>query len=136
MDIDWGYALGAVVIIIASFILSLTFAVIVLIKLPHTYFLKCSVPPLWQAQHPAIRVALYIIKNLVGLCLVTAGVLLSFPGIPGQGILTILIGAMLLDFPGKRRWLRKLVSQPRVLVAVNRIRKRFGKLPLQLFEEF
>ena len=135
MDVDWGYELGAVVAFIASFALSLTFVAIVLVKLPRTYFLERSVPPLWKTQHPAIRVALHIVKNLVGLCLVAAGVVLSIPIIPGQGILTILIGAMLLDFPSKRRWLRKLVSRPRVLAAVNRIRQRFGKLLLQLFEE-
>jgi hypothetical protein len=52
------------------------------------------------------------------------------PGIPGQGVLTILLGIMLADFPGKQKLERKLVSIPSVLSAVNRLRKRFKKPPL------
>lgn len=51
---------------------------------------------------------------------------------PGPGVLTILIGVMLLNFPGKRRLERKLVERPRVLEAINRLRARFGKAPLIL----
>jgi hypothetical protein len=61
-------------------------------------------------------------------------VLLSLPGVPGQGILTILIGVMLLDFPGKRRLERWLVRRPAVFKGINRIRARFDKPPLVLDE--
>jgi hypothetical protein len=47
-------------------------------------------------------------------------------------MLTILIGVMLLNFPGKRRLERWLVSRPRVLPVINRLRARFGKPPLLL----
>jgi hypothetical protein len=51
---------------------------------------------------------------------------------PGQGILTILIGVMLLDFPG-RRWLElKLLARPSVINAINRIRARFKRPALLL----
>ncbi|HYG08570.1 MAG TPA: hypothetical protein VD835_01220, partial [Pyrinomonadaceae bacterium] len=66
--------------------------------------------------------------------LVLFGVLMSLPGVPGQGVLTILMGVMLLDFPGKRRLELKLVSRPNVLRAINRIRQRFDRPPLQLDE--
>jgi hypothetical protein len=42
--------------------------------------------------------------------------------IPGQVVLTILIGMMLLDFPGKRSVARKLLSRPDVQEAINRLR--------------
>ena len=45
---------------------------------------------------------------------------------------TILIGLMLIDLPGKRRLERKLVGRPRILRAINRLRKRFGSPPLVL----
>ena len=60
------------------------------------------------------------------------GALLSLPGIPGQGLLTILIGLILLDFPGKRGLERRLVSRPSVLAAINRLRARFGRPAMEL----
>ena len=61
-----------------------------------------------------------------------AGFLLSLPGIPGQGVLTILLGVMLIEFPGKRRWELWLISRPRVHSAVNTIRQRFGRPPIEI----
>ena len=60
------------------------------------------------------------------------GIVLSLPGVPGQGILTILLGIMLLDFPGRRKLEHKLVSRPQVLKTINKLRHRFGKPPLVL----
>ncbi len=57
---------------------------------------------------------------------------MSLPGIPGQGLLTILLGVMLLDFPGKRRLEFKIISRPKVFRAINRLRARFDKPPLVL----
>lgn len=71
-----------------------------------------------------------ILSNLAGLLLVLAGIVLSFPGIPGQGILTIAVGLLLLEFPGRRRFLIWLFSRPRIHRGVDRIRARFGKEPL------
>lgn len=69
-------------------------------------------------------------KNLFGAVLVALGVVLSLPGVPGPGIPTILIGVMLLDFPGKRRLERWLISLPTILRMINRLRRWFGKPPL------
>ncbi len=46
-------------------------------------------------------------------------------------MLTILLGVMISDFPGKERLERKIVSYPKVLEALNRLRERFGKPPLK-----
>ena len=56
----------------------------------------------------------------------------SLPGVPGQGILTMLLGVMLLSLPGKRRCEQWLVSRRRVRAGIDRIRGRFGKPPLVL----
>jgi hypothetical protein len=69
-------------------------------------------------------------KNLLGALLVLAG--LAMLVLPGQGILTILLGLAFLDLPGKRRAELWLVSRPPVLAAVNRLRLRAGREPLQL----
>ncbi|MCK7492419.1 MAG: hypothetical protein MZW92_13070 [Comamonadaceae bacterium] len=52
-----------------------------------------------------------VFKNAAGALLDVLGLPPALlPGIPGRGLLTILIGVMLLDFPGKRRIERRLVS--------------------------
>lgn len=76
-----------------------------------------------------------ILKNLAGLVAVAVGLVLAMPGVPGPGLLTVLIGLMLLDFPGKRRLERRLIGHPAVRGAVDRTRRRFGKPPLVLEEE-
>ena len=52
--------------------------------------------------------------------------------LPGQGILTILIGLMLLDFPGKRGLERRLVQQPAVWRAINWMRAKAHQPALEL----
>ena len=51
--------------------------------------------------------------------------------LPGQGVLTIVIGLLLMEFPGKTRLERWLVGRPSVLEFVNRMRTRRGRPPLQ-----
>jgi len=108
-----------------------------LVQLPASYF-QADHPPafLWQKRHLALRCTPLIAKNLPGVLLVLIGIILSLPGVPGQGILTILIGVMLLNFPGKRHLEQRLVSRPRVFHAVNRLRARFGRPPLVLDDQF
>jgi hypothetical protein len=64
--------------------------------------------------------------------LMVVGALMALPGIPGQGLLTMLIGLSLLSFPGKRRLERRFVRMPALLRAINRLRARFARPPLKL----
>ena len=105
---------------------------LLLVRLPSNYFCHSRPRDFWIDSHPLIRWAGLIAKNLVGALAVVFGVILSLPGIPGPGVLMILIGIMLLDFPGKREWERWLVSRPRILGAINQLRARYGKPPLVL----
>ncbi|HVF26735.1 MAG TPA: hypothetical protein VM943_00760 [Pyrinomonadaceae bacterium] len=123
----WG-----LVIFIVTLTGSLALVSFVLVKLPATYFQAAHPRDFWTERHKAIRWSGMVVKNCVGLLLVALGVVMSLPGIPGQGILTILLGIMLLDFPGKRRLENKLVSRPKVLQGINRLRAKFGKPPLLL----
>jgi hypothetical protein len=52
--------------------------------------------------------------------------------LPGQGLLTILIGFLMLDFPGKYRVEKWLVSRRRLLGAINWLRRRAGRVPLRI----
>ena len=134
MEISWEYLLWAAVLCIALLVLSLLVAAAVVLSLPSTYFVQRAVPHAAVNWHPAVRVLIRLAKNLLGLALVAMGIVLSIPGIPGQGVLIVLIGLLLLDFPAKRRLMRKLLNQPRVRTAINRLRTRFGRPPLQFPE--
>lgn len=129
----WSGALIAVAFVI-TFTLSLALVGVLLVRLPATYFLDRHQRELWIDQHPAVRWSGIILKNALGAGLIVLGCVLSLPGVPGQGLLTILLGVMLLDFPGKRSLERRLVGMPHVLNRVNRLRTRFGKPPLVLEE--
>ena len=71
-------------------------------------------------------------KNLAGAVLVLLGLVMALPGIPGQGILTMIIGFTLLDFPGKRRLERRLIGRPSMLRRINQLRARFQRAPLEM----
>jgi hypothetical protein len=130
--LPWGLqTLLALGVFVLTFVVSLAAVATVLVRLPATYFREDHGSRL-RAPHPIVRWAGLIIKNILGVLLVLLGLLLSLPGIPGQGLLTILIGVMLLNFPGKRRLERRLVSRPKVLAAINALRARFGKPALML----
>jgi hypothetical protein len=125
-------ALIGVIIFVITFAASLGIVSLVLVKLPATYFKK-SHDRTFLANRPAILRWLAIAgKNFLGLALVALGIVLSLPGVPGQGMLTILLGIMLLDFPGKLRFEYWLVSRPKILHAINRLRHRFSKPELVL----
>lgn len=102
-----------------------------LIRLPSNYFShnrKRREPGI--TVNPVIRIVLLVAKNILGYIIILTGVTMLV--LPGQGILTILAGIMLVDFPGKFHLERRLVSQPKVLYAVNWMRRRAGKAELVL----
>lgn len=67
------------------------------------------------------------LKNLVGAALVLMGLLMLFT--PGQGLLTLLVGLLLMNFPGKYRLERAVVARPGVFRALNWLRQRRGDAP-------
>lgn len=104
----------------------------IIVNIPADYFARKDPPPMFAGRHPIIRWVLIILKNLLGYFLIALGVILSLPGVPGQGLLTMFIGIMLLDFPGRKRFERWLVSRRSVLSGINRIRAKWGREPLQV----
>src|SRR5574340_1251928 len=54
----------------------------------------------FAGRHPVLRWTLQVLKNVLGAGLLLVGIAMLV--LPGQGILTILIGLTLLEFPGKR----------------------------------
>src|SRR5215212_6307442 len=127
----WQVLLGAVLFVV-TFTISTAIVSFVLVKLPANYFHSSHNREFLVHRHPVLRAVGIAAKNVLGLVLVGAGIVMSLPGVPGQGVLTILLGIMLLDFPGKRSLETRIVGRPRVKGAVNALRARFGKPPLVL----
>ncbi len=99
------------------------------VRIPADYFShQRREKTLWANRHPVIRAMLLVLKNLLGLTLVLAGVAMLV--LPGQGLLTILIGMMLCNFPGKYRFEGWLISRPPVAKAVNWLRHKSGRPPI------
>lgn len=78
---------------------------------------------------PLSAVLLRVAKNLLGLFLIACGVAMII--LPGQGLLTILVGILFVDFPGKRRLERWLLAKGPVMRTINGLRRRAGKPPIE-----
>ncbi len=132
MGWNWATLVAWIGIVIGGVLLSGGLATAIILNLPVDYFTGTKRAPFLLNAHPAWRWTVLVLKNLGGAVLVLLGLVLSIPGVPGQGFLTILAGLMLLDFPGKFRLERRLVSIPSLGKAVNWIRARVGKEPMEL----
>jgi putative transmembrane protein PGPGW len=122
--------LGLAVAGVICFIGSLIAIPLILVRLPADYF-DTRTPRHWMKNHhPVLRLLGLVIKNVVGVVFLLAGFAMLF--LPGQGLLTMLIGVSLVDFPKKRELEAKMVGQPTLLGVINAMRKKFGKPPLTL----
>ena len=132
LALTWRKILIGALVFVGSFVINLVIVSVILVKLPPDHFSKSRKTKFWSGPNPVLHAAKVIGKNIAGILLVALGVVLSVPGVPGQGLLTILLGLMLLDFPGRHRLEQKLLSKPSIVNTINRLRGRFEKPPLQL----
>jgi hypothetical protein len=119
------FVAGYVVVAAATMLI----LIVMLAALPATYFRDGAEAQPRRSRGP-LNVVLRLAKNVLGIGLIVLGLLLSLPAVPGQGVLTMLIGLMLVDFPGKRPLEKKLVARPGVLETMNRLRAWLGRPPL------
>lgn len=119
------------IVSVITFIGTLVALPIAVARIPADYFMRDRHSRATSHnQHVAWRVIGVVCKNIAGLIFVLAGVAMLV--LPGQGILTILIGLGLMDFPGKHALERRIVQQPRVLQAINWMRRKAGQPPLKV----
>lgn len=130
--LTWRNVLLGVIVFIITFSASLGLVSFILIKLPADYFSSAYDRRFWTDRHRALRITAAVGKNILGALLIVLGIIMSLPGIPGQGLLTILLGVMLVDFPGKDRLEQKLLRRPAIKNSIDKLRARFGRPPLQL----
>ena len=137
---DWVYniwaslTIGRVMLGVALFVISLTLSFLaiglVMVKVPPNYFSTHYQRDFLPNSRSLVRWGAVIAKNIAGVFLILLGIVLSLPGVPGQGFLTILLGLIFLDIPGKRPFEAKIIQRPTVLAAINKLRLKYGKPPL------
>jgi len=129
---DWLILLA--LLSVGSLVVVLIAVPMVVLRLPQDYFCHHHREPLYRiSAHPAVGFVLAVLKNAAGAVLVVAGIIMLFT--PGQGLLTVLLGAVLINFPGKYRVERWLARQNGILPAMNWLREKFGHPPLDAPDE-
>ena len=120
----WALALSTVM-----FVGGLVLMPILIIRMSADYFLHPEPSSeSWRSRHPALRISILVIKNVLGVILLLAG--LAMLVLPGQGIITILVALSLLNFPGKRSLEMRIVRWGPVLQTINWIRTQARRPPL------
>ncbi len=117
-----------------TFVISLLTLPWLVARIPNDYFChrKRQPAPLKQS-HPILRVLLLVAKNCLGWVLLLGGLIMLF--IPGQGLLTIAMGLLLMDYPGKFTLERKIAGKPKILSGLNWLRAKANARPLEIDEE-
>jgi hypothetical protein len=116
---------------ILVFACSLLAAPIIALSIPADYFLHGRRPTMWRpGRVPLVGLAIRLLKNAAAILLIVGGVVMLV--LPGQGLLTIAMGVLLLDFPGKYWVERWFLSRRPVLESVNWLRRRAGRKPVEI----
>jgi len=123
------WALGGASVVV--FVLGVLLVPVLVVRVPTDYFAHGKRPPgRWAKHHPVVRLTMLVIKNLFGVVLVLAGI--AMLALPGQGLLTLLLGILMIDVPGKYRFEKWLVRQRWVHRPINWMRRRRGREALTL----
>ncbi len=112
-----------VVLSVAMFVGTLLAVPWLVVRLPPDYFVR---------PHRRRTLPAQVLRNALGVALVLLGILLLV--LPGQGILTVLLGLSIVDLPFKRRLLERILHQRKVAEGIQSLRRKAGKPPLALPE--
>ena len=123
---SWGIWVSVIV-----FLVSLLIMPLIIVSLSEDYFVRAKRTRNQKQPMSIGRSILSITKNLFGLLLIAAGIVMLV--LPGQGLLTILAGLMVMNFPGKFRLERWLVGHKSIARSINWIRRRANK-PVMRFD--
>jgi hypothetical protein len=119
---------------VVTFVGTLLAIPIMVARIPTDYFTtRTRHPSPWRNQHPIVRFAALLAKNLLGLVFIAAGMAMWI--LPGQGMITMMIGIILLDLPGKFRFERWLIRRRSISRAINWVRRKVNSPPLLIPED-
>ena len=120
--IEWLIAFSLI-----SAVLTLALVPVLITKIPADYFSHRHRLPI-RKRHPLISLTIKALKNILGAVFLLIGFVLLF--LPGQGLILIFVGLMIMNYPGKYALERWLIQRRGVLPTLNALRVRYGKPPL------
>lgn len=116
-----------------AFVLSIALIPLIIVYIPSDYFIHPKRQKYLPERHPPLLQWMFIIlKNLIGTVLIIAGIIMLFT--PGQGLLSIIAGLFLSNFPYKYKVEKWIISRPIFFNTLNKIRIKAGKEPFQKAE--
>lgn len=124
-ELPWQELAGGALVALAAFLIGNALALWAVLVLPADYF---STRYVAAPRHRALVIA----RSALGVLLIPIGLVMCLPGVIGPGLLTVLIGVMLVESPWRRAWERRLIAVPSLRRAIDALRLRFGRPPLQL----
>ncbi|MDY0221744.1 MAG: PGPGW domain-containing protein [Desulfobacterium sp.] len=108
---------------LVTFIGSIVAVPWIVCKIPFDYFI--------QKQPHRAGLLVLIVRNCMGFVFVAAGIFMLVT--PGQGVLTILVGLLIMSYPGKIEIERRILMVRGLRRALNWVRKKQGCTPM-IFE--
>jgi len=95
-------------------------------QIPEDYFIhEKRQADNWDKYSSKTRIVIIITKNFIGIAMLISGLLLLI--LPGQGLLTMIIGLLLIDYPRKFQLEQKIISIPSVFRSLNWFRAKARK---------
>ena len=124
-----GLLLWLTIASVIGLITSLVLIPWILIQIPSDYFShKKRQKYQWRNHPPIVRLIFLLMKNILGVIFIISGIIMLF--IPGQGIITIIIGVVLTDFPYKYKIERWIINRPAILSSINKLRAKAKQGPI------
>ncbi len=109
------------------FVISLLLTPFLLGKIPQDYFIHANQHKV-EIKHLG-HLLVVIVRTLIGSVLLIAGIIMLVT--PGQGVISILLGLFLMEFPGKRKLELKLINHEPTFKALNWLRSKANKTPFE-----
>ena len=95
--------------------------------IPSDYFINRKESK-FKLNYPVAWIVSVVIKNIFGYILIFGGILMLI--LPGQGLITIFVGLLLSNYPGKYSIEKRIIATPKILKSINWLRKRSNEPPL------
>ncbi|MCW8196391.1 hypothetical protein F6455_16475 [Proteobacteria bacterium 005FR1] len=124
---------GVAIASLAVFLASLALIPWLLVRIPPDYFSRAHERrSLLAGYNPFLVIVLRVLRNVLAVIFIVLGLLMLV--LPGQGLLTLFLGLVVADFPGKHGLVNWLVSHPSICRPINWLRRRAGRQPLEMPE--
>jgi hypothetical protein len=106
----------------------------IVVQIPRDFFAEDRRPTSRFAfEHPILRVAFFVLRNLLGMLILLVGIAMLV--LPGQGLLTVAVALIILEFPGKYQLERRIIRIGPLLNSINWLREKSNVPPLRMDRE-